>query len=207
MAQFVVYEHWRPDKNICFYVGITCTRNRATRFSRRNKVYTSIVGELRSIGREPEVRIVKSNLSQTEAFALEMERIAFWGRTNLSNLTDGGDGVRNPLPETRAKIGLKSSIANKGRVQSAETRAKRSASMKGKPKSEAHKAKLRGPRPAWIGAKISEVRRGKPLTPEHCANLARAWAKKKANAISNHQNRSAAPDGNSERGSHGPLFD
>lgn len=169
---FYVYEHWRLDTNACFYVGLGQGR-RAFR-KKRNIYYDRVCEKLRAMGSGVEIKFVAKNLTQGEAEALEVERILFWGRENLTNLTDGGDGVKNPSEETRRKIGAASSRANKGRKQSEETKKKRSVTMKGKPKSEEHKAKLRKPKSDEAKKKYSLWQTGRKLTEEHRANLSKA---------------------------------
>lgn len=55
-------------------------------------------------------------------------------------------------------------------AHSPETRAKISAALKGKPRSEAHKAALRAVPHTW-GAKISAARKGKPVSLNSLENL------------------------------------
>jgi hypothetical protein len=69
--------------------------------------------------------------------------IAMYGRVDrgngcLRNLTDGGEGQRNPSLETRIKIGT----AMRGRKHTSATRAKLSAAKKGRKFSPAHYANL-----------------------------------------------------------------
>ena len=46
--------------------------------------------------------------------------------------------------------------------------------VKGRPKTEEHKAKMRKPKPSGFGEKVSERLSGKKRTPEHEANLKKA---------------------------------
>lgn len=71
--------------------------------------------------------------NEDAAFALERQMIARYGRKDLGkgtlfNLTDGGDGVSGPSPETRKKISDKLT----GRKATPEHSANMSASLKGK---------------------------------------------------------------------------
>lgn len=57
------------------------------------------------------IQIIKNNLTEQEAFDLEIELIAQYGRKDqgtgiLTNLTDGGDGQSNPSKETRRGMSL-----------------------------------------------------------------------------------------------------
>lgn len=105
MNVFYVYEHWRTDRDECFYVG-KGKGKRAYRMSWRNPYHQAIINKVIRTGYAIEVRIVASNLSEQEAFDLEKERIKFWHESNieLSNMTDGGEGVSNPTEEVRKKI-------------------------------------------------------------------------------------------------------
>ena len=93
MTIFYVYEHWRSDKDACFWVGKGKGR-RAYKF-KRNKHYNRVVAKLEAMGLCVEVRLVKGELEEREAFLLERERIAFWraAGVQLTNYTDGGDGT------------------------------------------------------------------------------------------------------------------
>ena len=171
MDCFYVYEHWRPDTNSCFYVGLG-SGNRAFK-KKRNSYYNNVIKKLNLMGFDREVKFFAKGLTQKEAEKLEIERINFWGREKLTNLTDGGDGVRNPSIEIRRKIGIASSLSNKGRKQSDESRKKKSIALKGKPKSEEHKTKLRKPKTEEHKRKLSESRKGKKLSDEHRLKLSK----------------------------------
>lgn len=80
LNKYYVYEHWRPDTNVCFYVGkgLSCKyNNRAFDFRQRNTLHKRITAKLKRLGLEPEVRYVRRFLAEEAAFALEIERIAF----------------------------------------------------------------------------------------------------------------------------------
>ena len=109
---------------------------------------------------------------------------------NGYNLTDGGDGGRglSPSAETRAKISAKLKgrpAHNKGVKHTAEARAKMSAHHKAagiKPPN--HKGKKRGPRSPETKAKLSLANKGKRHSDESRAKMSAAqkarWARKKA---------------------------
>jgi hypothetical protein len=106
MGNFYVYEHWRIDRNECFYVG-KGSGKRAYDMSCRNKHHQAIRSKLNRIGSAFEVRIVASGLSEKEAFDLEVERIRYWNEAgaDLANRTHGGEGVRYPKSDShKAKL-------------------------------------------------------------------------------------------------------
>jgi len=176
MNDFYVYIHIHHSQGypVIFYVG-KGLRKRA--FSDLRNIFWH-----RTVAKygPHEVIIHKENLTEQEAFDLEVSLIKSIGRRNngtgtLVNLTDGGEGCSGWIP-------------------TAETRAKRSASMMGKntgprgPLSEAHKAKMskstKGRKmPPEFGEHLSKVKKGKPSplkgrerSPETVAKMKAAWA-------------------------------
>ena len=141
-SNFYVYEHWRPDRGECFYVGKGRGR-RANIMDRRNKHHKAIQEKLARLGMCVEVKIVGHNLSEDEAFELEKKRIALWRSENcdLANMTDGGEGTSGykqvRTPEWRAKI----SAAHRGRDLSKMTAAS-AAAKRGKPHTPEHRAAI-----------------------------------------------------------------
>lgn len=103
--KFYVYEHWRPDKQTCFYVGKGSAK-RAWSMRGRNKMHYSIRKILESAGLSVDVRIVETDLNEADAFVLERQLIDFYGLNNLSNFTLGGEGFSGGrhTAESRAKI-------------------------------------------------------------------------------------------------------
>jgi hypothetical protein len=113
-------------------------------FNQRNAQITALIrgGQTRKAVR------VAEGLTEAEAHAVEAELIARHGRADLGlgpllNLTDGGAGVP-------------------GSIQTAASRAKRSAALKGKPKSPAHVARN------------AAARKGKTHSPETRAKISAA---------------------------------
>lgn len=172
---FYVYEHWRPDQDLCFYVGKGNGR-RAQRIERRNADHSSVVAALAEIGMCVEVRMVASNISEDEAFRIERVRIAFWRSAGiaLTNKTAGGEGFSGfvrpfgiPLSESaRQKV----SDARKGMKFTAEHRAKLSAKKIGRPRppfTDLTRAKMRAAAAAREDAKRERfgdhVRRGSKI--------------------------------------------
>lgn len=138
MNVFYVYEHWRPDKNICFYVGKGKNKRAWDMKNMRNPHFKSVVSKLLSIGLCVDVRIIAKELTNEEAIDLEKKTIAFYGVKNLTNLTEGGDGMANPTEETRNKI----SKSQKLRFSRPEEYEKMLARLKNRIVSEDTKIKL-----------------------------------------------------------------
>ena len=119
--RFYVYEHWRPDKDICFYVGKGKGR-RANVMYGRGSHHERIQEKLKRLGMCVEVRLVMEGLSEEKAHAIEMGRIAWWRcqGVELVNKTAGGEGASDPVPEVRAKM----RAAKLGKLLSDEHKAK-----------------------------------------------------------------------------------
>nr|WP_292766372.1 NUMOD3 domain-containing DNA-binding protein [Mesorhizobium sp.] len=178
-----VYEHWRPDTNACFYVGkgaLRRSRDLGVSAGCRTKAHGAVQEALRAQGLQVEIRIVAQDLTELEALALEMERIALYGKIEdggtLVNRTIGGSGTygMRHTPEARAKMCAAQAArdpALSGHPHTPESRAKISAALKGRPKS------------AESRAKRADTLRGRPLTPEHIANIKAAqkarWARRR----------------------------
>lgn len=120
------------------------------------------------------VEIIHQNLTESESFDLEMKEIAKHGRADvgtgyLTNNTDGGEGTSGHVMTTEHKN--KISRANKGKKRTPETRAKMSASFKGRKLSAEHVEMIQlrntGRKASKeTKAKMSAARIGKPR-PEH----------------------------------------
>jgi hypothetical protein len=121
---YYVYEHWRPDKGVCFYVGKgKGLRSRDLRRG-RNRRYKFIVAALKVAGLEVEVQIVARDLSEAEAFNLEIERIAYWRAEGvaLANVTNGGEGASGTKHSAEWKLAMSARMT--GREISAAARQK-----------------------------------------------------------------------------------
>lgn len=153
---FYVYEHWRLDKNVCFYVGKGKGKRAWDLKNMRNQHHRNITQKLMDNGFIVHVKIVADCLSEKESFELEKKVIAFYGVENLSNLTGGGDGLQNVTDETRKKISesqkrrfanplvrQQMSIARKGKMTSEETKKKLSIAGKVKKHTDAVRAKMK----------------------------------------------------------------
>jgi len=157
MTKFYVYEHWRLDRDECFYVG-KGSGNRAYIMVARNRHHKAIVAKLNRIGSAMEVRIVASGLTEEDAFSLESERINFWeiAGVDLCNMTKGGEGASGYVftEEQLAKV--------RGRKQSPEWVEKRVAGNRGRKKSPE------------LCKKISERQIGKIISQETREKISKA---------------------------------
>ena len=189
-----VYEHWRLDRDECFYVG-KGRKNRAYIRSGRNSHWHNIVAKLERIGSGYEVRIVQTGLSEDEAFFLEKERIAFWqDKSDLCNKTSGGDGIsgykhtektKQKMSELASKRpGVKSML---GKKHTKETKEKMSLAKKGVPKTPEHAAKVglahKGKffrHSEETRAKMSKLFKGRKLSEKARENMRLGWVKRKS---------------------------
>jgi hypothetical protein len=158
---FYVYEHWRLDRDECFYVG-KGMKNRAYKMRDRNAHHQAIMAKLSREGSGMEVRMVATGLTEDEAFSFEIERIAFWRGLgfDLANQTHGGDGVSGLKMSNKAKA--KMSAAKIGKKQDPDAVARRIAPLFGR-KQPRHAVEI-----------CAEKRRGKALSEEHKAKLSAA---------------------------------
>ncbi len=189
-AIFLVYEHWRLDTDLCFYVG-KGTAKRANILYGRNRYHTAIQNKLARMGLAVEVRVVEGGLTEEEAFILEIERIAFWRAQGvpLANLTAGGEGTSDPSEETRAlmraaKLGGKLTDEHKAKIAARsrealarpEVKAKLSAAIRLSHQRPEVKAKLSHHQKTRVRSreqyeKTSAALMGRKLSPEHIEKM------------------------------------
>lgn len=181
MAKFYVYEHWRLDRDECFYVG-KGTRYRAYEMCSRNPHHKAVMAKLARIGSAAEVRIVRTGLSEEEAFALEVERIAFWNSVgvDLTNMTNGGEGASGYVYSEERKASVSQRF--KGKKQTPEWIEKRAAKHRGrkmsaeekKKREEISKKRWTPEARAEFAARMTEARKsriGIPFSDEHKRKL------------------------------------
>jgi hypothetical protein len=193
---FYVYEHWRLDKDECFYVG-KGRGGRAYTRSGRNIHWRNIVNKLERNGFGYSIQIVQSGMTEKDAFRLEKDRIFFWrDRVDLCNKTDGGDGISGYLHSQQTKetlsimkIGRPGVKSMLGKKHSKETREKMSLAQKGVPKSIEHAAKVGMAHRGKIfkhsdetRAKMSAIYKGRKLSDKARENMKAGWIKRKAKA-------------------------
>ena len=168
-----VYEHWRPDTDLPFYVGKGRGR-RAWRFDNqhRNAHHRNVVNKLASLGLCVEVRLVAGGLSDAQAYTLEIERISFWlsQGIRLTNKNAGGKGGIEPTEKSREKMRIaakKRGIAPEVWMASPYNKAGiKHASQPPEVKAKISKAKT-GNIPAESRARIGEAARLRWADPEY----------------------------------------
>jgi len=148
---YYIYSYLREDYSP-YYIGK----------GKESRAFTKGHKEVRPPKDKSRVKIVKADLTEEEAFALEKLYILMFGRKDLGtgilrNKTDGGDGASGYIvsPEERKRrsermkgvtrprwIYDKIATSNTGKKASAETRAKQSVAKKGKTCTEEHKRKV-----------------------------------------------------------------
>jgi hypothetical protein len=177
-----VYEHWRTDRQECFYVGKGHGRRAYDMRRGRNRWHKFLQAKLSALGTAIEIKIIADGLTEEEAFAKEIERIAFCKSdgADLCNLTSGGDGTSGRKHTEEWKQA--NSVRMKGRVMSPEARAKIAASAIGnkrglgkkKPQHaiDAMRAHFTGkPKLEETKRKISETKKGIPWNGAHSPEL------------------------------------
>jgi hypothetical protein len=163
-TKFYVYEHWRSDINVPFYVGKGHGSRSSDMLNGRNSTHVAMRSQLAALGVSIQIRIVANRLSEEAAFAMERERIAYWRDAGfgLVNLSCGGEGCSGykHTPEAIAKT-----VAfHTGRKRSAETRARIAARAAGRKVNTA------------VIEMLASINRGKKryFTEEHKANIGAA---------------------------------
>jgi hypothetical protein len=104
MNNYYVYAHYRVDNLSPFYIG-KGKDNRAYVKSGRSVHWNRVINKCGY-----HIIILYNNLSEDEAFNMEISLINFFGFKNLVNATYGGEGTSGAIisDETRRKIGEKS---------------------------------------------------------------------------------------------------
>lgn len=182
----VVYLHKKKNNDEVFYIGIGLNEDRAYSSKGRNIHWERVVNKYGY-----NVEIVESDIDWETACELEKYLIKKYGRDNLTNMTDGGEGLVNPSEEVRKKLRYPKTEEHKQKLreyqigvnQSEETilkrishgfhksdeyRKKMSIALSGDNnpmKKEENKQKLRKPKPPRTkehSKKISEAKKGKP---------------------------------------------
>lgn len=172
-SDFYVYVHRRATDGRVFYVGKGCDRRA---FSKRRTTHWKRIAEKYGYI----VEIVQDGMQEWWAFELECELIAYYGRDNLCNMTDGGDGLSGMKFSEDHK--LKIGNANKGKKMPAHVIEILKKANTGRKLSKDHRDKLSK---AKIGKKhsaehiknIADKRRGKPHTPEGKINIRKSKCK------------------------------
>ena len=108
MKSYLVYLHRRATDGKVFYVGKGSSAKRAKSKSNRGNYWKRIVAK-----HGYTIEFYATGLQEWYAFELEKELIAYYGRENLCNLTDGGEGTSGRVPSIDSRI--KCSVSNAGK--------------------------------------------------------------------------------------------
>ena len=209
MSEFYVYEHWRPDTGLPFYVGKGKGPRAFYLYSRSNHHKNIVAKQLRQ-GLTVEIKKVFSGLDEETAFLLEKATIAYWrGRgVKLLNITDGGEGpagckltliqrkrrskqmkeiwsrpeVRQKARDIRADPEYKAAHSAKARAayQDPALRMKISIAVKEARASPAERTRMS------IAAKLSQSR--PEVKARHRAAVKAAWARRKRQLLTSSPN-------------------
>lgn len=157
MNKFYVYRYLREDRTP-YYIG----KGKDKRAYVNNRTIKKPLDPTR-------IEIIKDQLSEREAFDLEIELIALHGRKDIStgilrNLTNGGEGVSGRVDTTETI--QKRVSKNKGKKRTAEQKHRMSLAQKGRPP-----RLYTDDQKAEISRKISETHKGKPKSEEHKQKL------------------------------------
>lgn len=126
MNEYYVYQYLRED-GTPYYIG-----------KGKNKRIYEKHGKI-AIPKNPiHIQFIKENITEEEAFQLEIEMIKKYGRKDngtgiLHNRTDGGDGLTNPSCDTIEKMKLNNSLGITGmlgKTHNNDTKKKMSESAK-----------------------------------------------------------------------------
>jgi hypothetical protein len=173
---FYVYELRDPNGK-CFYVGKGKGRRMYEhRYRAKHGDMTHRACKIRKIWKAgldfSAIKVFYSKIEE-EVFIEERRLILLYGRENLTNKTDGGDGASNPTKEVREKI----ATMRRGRVASVETREKQRNAKLGKPCNKETRAKIsayqRGSKHPWAKQPQSLLAtfKGRKHTPETIARM------------------------------------
>lgn len=124
MNKYYVYVLEIENDGEIFYIGkgsngrASCHKYEARNIKNQNYLYRKI-RKIWADGGDFKYKIVFYTDNEQLAFNKEIELIKLFGRQNLCNLTDGGEGIngKNHTEETKKKIGDK----NRGRKHTPET--------------------------------------------------------------------------------------
>lgn len=143
-AVYHVYRHIRPDTNMPFYIGISCTDDNRCYHKRRNNLWTKIVQKNSGVFN---VDILVEGLNESEALIKEAEFIELYGRIingtgTLANiLSQGSRKPQNKLSNDTYELLRQRMMGNSfalGYKCTLEQSKKRSLTRTGKPKKKGY---------------------------------------------------------------------
>jgi hypothetical protein len=157
MNNYYVYQYLRED-GTPYYIG----KGKGNRAYINNRTTPKPADNNR-------IQLIKKNLSEEDAFRLEIELIACHGRKDLGtgilrNLTDGGEGVSGRIATTET---IEKRVAkNTGKKRTVDQKLRMSQAQKGRKPTEYTDEKK-----YEISKKISDSLKGKTKSDEHKKKL------------------------------------
>jgi len=157
MNNYYVYQYLRED-GTPYYIG----KGKGNRVYINNRTTPKPVDNNR-------IQLIKENLSEEDAFRLEIELIACHGRKDLGtgilrNLTNGGEGVSGRIATTET---IEKRVAkNTGKKRTVDQKLRMSQAQKGRKPTEYTDEKK-----YEISKKISDSLKGKTKSDEHKKKL------------------------------------
>ena len=164
MKKFLIYALLDPESEEIRYIGKSCNglaRPKQHFYPSSLRVHSYKNSWMKSVfsrGLRPGIRVLQEFDSKTHLAAAEMYFISGYKRigSRLTNLTDGGGGVVNPSPISRAKMSA-AKLGKKRQPISDETRRRLSESVR---QSRTQEYRLRAS--AWKGGcPIQEISTGR----------------------------------------------
>ena len=158
VEMYYVYSYLREDYSP-YYIG----KGKGNRYKNK-KIF-----EIQPPKDKSRIKIIRANLTEDDAFALEKLYILMFGRKDLGtgilrNKTDGGEGCSGFITSEETKEKLRQ--LNLGKITPENVKQKISNSLKNRIISEDYKQKLRKPKP--------------PRTEEHKNNLSKSLKGKRS---------------------------
>jgi hypothetical protein len=108
----LIYEHWRPDTNECFYVGASrdAEDDRPYNYGCHNDDYDVVVAFLKENGMKPFTKLIWTGLPRDCTGTFEKLRIAYQRAilgNKLTNIANGGDGFNINWSDTKFRLKFK----------------------------------------------------------------------------------------------------
>lgn len=185
METFYIYIYKHPDTLIPFYVG----KGKGDRAyyhlkccpSDTNKHKVNTIKKILNAGKEPVIEFYRTNLTEQEAFDLEIRLIKSIGRKDLKtgplcNKTDGGDGGSGYKPTKEVLDKIKRNYTREWREKASKRCSGENNGFYGRTLTDEHKQKLAEGRKMWSitdeqRKKLSEAKKGRKPSKQARDNM------------------------------------